>query len=366
MNLQKSLFIALVVALPFLFGACTIGGASKSSPSVLGGIFKTVDFGKTWQVKSSVATVKATPVNINELDIYSLVSDPQDPNTLYIGTSFGLFYSYDFGESWNQARGMKTGKVNGVAVHPIENCTVFATTGRYVYKTKDCGRTFESIHYNDSPSAEVDAIAVDTFNPEIIYIGTMDGDLIKTIDGGKTWKTMYRFKKPVHRIVLGKDTRIVWAGVYGTGAVLSEDGGESWSEESVKGQKGFSGSRDVRDLAYDPNSNTLITASKYGLIKTSDNGATWESLPILSAPGELIAYSVAFNPNNAQQIFYGTDRSFNYSNDGGQNWAAFKIPAASWVYCVLVQGTAQKTDTAANVASTNVQVLIGLRKPPKQ
>ncbi len=365
MNLQKSLFIALIVALPLFLGAC-IGGGSKSSTPILGGVFKTVDFGKTWQVKSSVATVKTESVNINELDIYSLVGDPQDPNTLYIGTSFGLFYSYDFGESWNQARGLKTGKVNGVAVHPQEKCTLFATTGRYVYKSEDCGRTFESIHYNDSPSAEVDAIAVDTFNPEIIYIGTMDGDLIKTIDGGKTWKTMYRFKKPVHRIVLGKDTRIVWAGVYGVGAVLSEDGGESWSEESVKGQKQFSGARDVRDLAYDPNSNTLITASKYGLIKTSDNGKAWESLPILSAPGELVVYSVAFNPSNSQQIFYGTDRSFNYSNDGGQNWAAFKIPAASWVYCTLVQGSAVKEGAATSATPAPVQVLIGLRKPPQQ
>lgn len=365
MKLQKSLFIALIVALPLFLGAC-IGGGSKSTTPILGGIFKTVDFGKTWQVKSSVATVKTESVNISGLDIYALVNDPQDANTLYLGTSMGMFYSYDFGESWHQTRGLKTGKINGVAVHPQEKCTLFATTGRYVYKSEDCGRTFESIHYNDSPSAEVDSIAVDGFNPDIIYIGTMDGDLIKTIDGGKTWKTMYRFKKPVHRIVLGKDTRIVWAGVYGVGAVLSEDGGESWSEESVKPQKGFSGARDVRDLAYDPNSNTLITASKYGLIKTSDNGKTWESLPILSAPGELVVYSVAFNPGNPQQIFYGTDRSFNYSNDGGQNWAAFKIPAASWVYCTLVQGSVVKEGSAASAAPTNPQVLIGLRKPPQQ
>lgn len=362
---HKIFLFSLILVLPLFLGACIGSSKSSSSLAVLGGVFKTVDFGKTWISKSAVATVKNQPVNINELDMLSLVSDPQDPMTIYAGTSFGMFYSYDFGESWNQARGMKTGKINGVAVHPSEKCTLYATTGRYVYKSKDCGRSFESIHYNDSPTAEVDAIVVDSFNPEIIYIGTMDGDLIKTIDGGKTWKTMYRFKKPVHRLILAKDTRILWAGVYGLGAVVSLDGGESWEEESLKAQKAFSNYKDVLDLAYHADSNTLISSGKHGLLKTIDNGQTWESLPILTAPGELLLYSVAIHPRDEKQIYYGTDRSFNYSNDGGQNWATFRLPAASRVYQILIYGGAPQADATTTVAGPSTHVLIGLKKPPQ-
>jgi len=361
MKWTKTIAISLFAIAPLFLSGCISFSNEDAPMSQHGGVFKTIDGGETWVSKSSVATIQNKEVNFHSLDVMDLVTDPQDEATLYAATSQGLFFSYDFGESWQQSRGMKMGKINGVAVHPKESCTIFVTTGRYVYKTEDCGRSFEDIYLHDNPSVEMGPILIDSYNPDIMYVGAVNGDLMKTSDGGKSWSVKVRFKKPIVELLHGKDTRTIFAAVFKEGVLISTDGADTWlKKEILAPQKEFEGFKMVYDIDYDAKTNTLIAASNYGLLKTTDDGKTWQAVPVLPAPGATPLYAVAFDPNNSDNIFYATAHSFDYSVDGGANWVSRHLPTASRMGAILVKSAASKSDmkTGGNAITT---VMAGFR-----
>lgn len=365
MNWTKKIAIMAFLMAPVFLGGCISLSSEETAISSHGGVFKTIDSGETWASKSSVATIQNKEVNFHSLDVMELATDPQDEASLYAATSQGLFFSYDFGESWQQSRGMKMGKINGVIVHPKESCTIFVTTGRYLYKTKDCGRTFEDIYLHDNPSVQMGPMLIDSYNADIMYAGASNGDLLKTTDGGKSWSTKVRFKKQIVEILHGKDTRTIFAAVYKEGVLISTDGADTWvKKEILEAQKEYDGFKLVYDIDYDAKSNTLIAASNYGLLKTQDDGVTWDSIPVLSAPGATALYTVAFNPNNAKNIFYATAHSFNSSTDGGVNWISRHLATGSQMSEMIVKSAASKADIeAGSSASGIVTVMTGFRMP---
>jgi photosystem II stability/assembly factor-like uncharacterized protein len=92
-------------------------------------VFKTVDFGDTWQNL-------ATP----EIDgfVHVLEQDPVERDLLYIGTEFGLFVSLNGGRSWFKwTHGLPTVAVRGLVVHPREHDLVVGTFGRSAYVLDD-------------------------------------------------------------------------------------------------------------------------------------------------------------------------------------------------------------------------------------
>ncbi|MGQ9673614.1 MAG: VPS10 domain-containing protein [Candidatus Aminicenantales bacterium] len=92
-------------------------------------VFVTRDYGKTW--KSLV-----TP----EIDGYCFVikEDLVNKNLLFVGTEFGLFVSFNGGESWMKwTAGLPTCPVYDLAIHPRENDLIIATHGRSLYIIDD-------------------------------------------------------------------------------------------------------------------------------------------------------------------------------------------------------------------------------------
>ncbi len=60
-----------------------------------------------------------------------LHEDPRNPDVLYLGTEFGVFWSWNGGTSWVELRsGLPTVAVNDLLVHPRDNDLVLATHGR--------------------------------------------------------------------------------------------------------------------------------------------------------------------------------------------------------------------------------------------
>lgn len=60
--------------------------------------------------------------------------DPKNPNVLYAGTEFGLFYSWNGGANWLPMKAnMPTLAINDLVVHPRDNDLVLGTHGRGVW-----------------------------------------------------------------------------------------------------------------------------------------------------------------------------------------------------------------------------------------
>jgi photosystem II stability/assembly factor-like uncharacterized protein len=93
-------------------------------------LLKSTDAGKTWtSIKSNL------PANG---PVLAIAEDHVNPNLLFVGTEFGLFFTTDGGGKWTQLRGgLPTIAVRDLAIQKRENDLVLATFGRGFYILDD-------------------------------------------------------------------------------------------------------------------------------------------------------------------------------------------------------------------------------------
>ncbi|WP_282042616.1 WD40/YVTN/BNR-like repeat-containing protein [Winogradskyella flava] len=93
-------------------------------------LYKSTDKGKSW-----TSLTKTIP---NKHLVWRLVQDHVDPNLLFIGTEFGLFFSNDGGKHWNALKGnVPTISFRDLAIQKRENDLVAASFGRGFYILDD-------------------------------------------------------------------------------------------------------------------------------------------------------------------------------------------------------------------------------------
>ena len=89
-------------------------------------LLKTTDAGRTW---TSIAS--NLPVNG---PVWAIAEDHVNPNLLFVGTEFGLFFSIDGGQKWIQLKGgLPTIAVRDLNIQKRENDLVVGTFGRGIY-----------------------------------------------------------------------------------------------------------------------------------------------------------------------------------------------------------------------------------------
>ena len=89
-------------------------------------LFKSTDAGRTWiSIKSNL------PANG---PVWAIAEDHVNPNLLFVGNEFGLFFTIDGGQKWIQLRGgLPTIQVRDLAIQKRENDLVLGTFGRGIY-----------------------------------------------------------------------------------------------------------------------------------------------------------------------------------------------------------------------------------------
>jgi photosystem II stability/assembly factor-like uncharacterized protein len=89
-------------------------------------LYRSDDFGQTWT--SIVSNLPPNRV------VRTLREDTRNPEVLYLGTEFGLFYSLDGGGGWLRvAMGLPSVAVNDLVVHPRDNDLILGTHGRGIW-----------------------------------------------------------------------------------------------------------------------------------------------------------------------------------------------------------------------------------------
>jgi photosystem II stability/assembly factor-like uncharacterized protein len=91
-------------------------------------IFVTCDYGKTWK---KLAT--------KDIDGFAHIirEDFKNKNLLFVGTEFGLYFSYTKGKDWIKWEGIPTVPVRDLAIQPRENDLIIGTHGRAIYIADD-------------------------------------------------------------------------------------------------------------------------------------------------------------------------------------------------------------------------------------
>ena len=89
----------------------------------------TKDGGKTWKSISN---------NIPKNNfVWSVVEDHINPNLLFIGTEFGMFYSINTGNTWNKFKKIPTIPIRDLEIHKEEDDLVAASFGRGFFIVDD-------------------------------------------------------------------------------------------------------------------------------------------------------------------------------------------------------------------------------------
>lgn len=326
---KKSLFISLIVLL--LFGATGCIKIKKDTVQTgnLGGVYASSDRMETWKHSSLLMTPGETPGSIGGVNSYFIKFDPSDDKAMYLGTrENGLYYSYNGGIGWTQSKGLGTESyIRDIAIDAKNKCRLYALMGTKVYVSQDCARTWDETFFTDSSAKYTSVVAVDWFDPKVVWVGLSDGSLHKSEDAGVSWRPIKKFKKRIRKISIDPfDSRRLFVGVVDAGLYKTEDKGESWAYLN-EGMKDFKGHGEYYNYAISAGSeNLVIYASKFGLLRSLDGGTTWSEIDILSRSGEEIIYSVVIDPKNANNIYYATDKALYKSLDGGTNWIVKKMP----------------------------------------
>jgi photosystem II stability/assembly factor-like uncharacterized protein len=361
--MSKSFFRFGLLACVLLFsGASCLSLTNDQTVSTSGpaGMFVSTDKGENWQPISVLPQVDGIK-NINQISVYRLKEDPQDSKALYWASrSSGLFFSFNDGKTWQIApEPLNTGFVYDVAVHPKNKCFIIATNGERVYKSIDCLRSWQEVHRDDRPEARVAALFFDPFNNNAAFIAKNNGDILSSIDGGKSWTVISRFGAAVEDVKpdLGI-ANVFYAATRGSGMFRSVDGGKTWANLSDK-LNIYPGATQYRRMLIHPKkAGALYWISTYGILFSTDQGDSWFPLNLITSPGSVDIYGFGINPNNDKEIYYTSTLSgrstFFKTSDGGKNWITKKMPSG-------------QLPTVLRVHPENSSLIyLGFTIPPKQ
>jgi len=295
---------------PDLIWVGTGEGNPRNSLTMGGGVYRSLDAGKTWQLMGLEKT-KA---------IHRIIIHPDDPNTVFVGA---------IGSPWGEQE------------------------DRGVYKTTDGGKTWKKILYIDTKTG-VGEMIMDPNNPNKIFVnmwqhrrypdffesGGPSSGLYLTLDGGDNWKKLDDSngipKGDLGRMGLAiskSNSNKVYALIESKKNALyvSEDGGNKFEKINDGGDIGDRPFYYFEIYADPKNENRIYTLySRVGM--SEDGGKSFQQL--LQYEGVHPDHHAWYiNPFDPKLMIDGNDGGLNITRDGGKTWYfAENIPVGQFYH----------------------------------
>ncbi len=248
-----------------------------------------------------------------------------------------------------------SGRVTTIdAVHSNPDIIYIGSASGGVWKTTSGGAKWEPV-FDDQPIQNIGAITIQQSNPSVVWVGTGEGNprnsinlgggIFKSLDGGKSWKSMGLEKTVcIHRILIHPaNPDVVYVGAIGNpfashperGVFKTTDGGKTWKKILYTND-----STGVGDMVMDPSNPNKLMVNMWnhrrtpwsftsqgtggGLYITWDGGETWkkagkaEGLP--DTTGRMGLAIAKSDPNVIYAMIEATKNGLFRSEDGGFNW----------------------------------------------
>jgi photosystem II stability/assembly factor-like uncharacterized protein len=366
---------------------------------VNGGVFKTNDYGRTWQPifdDQPTGSVGAIAVSIS------------NPEVIYVGSGEGLhrpdlsvgdgiYKSTDGGKTWTHL-GLRDGQqVAQLAIDPRNSDRLFVAVAghpygpneeRGIFRSLDGGQTFEKVLYRDENTGGAD-IQIDPNQPDIIYASlwesregpwensTWNGDnggIFKSIDGGKTWAQLSKGLPDkivqANLAIAPSSSATLFAAVrtrISSRLYRSEDAGETWRVATDDERPGAGiGGGDLPVVRFDPKNPEIVYSASVVCWKSIDGGKTWDGWR--GAPGGDDYQNVWINPENPNVILLGSDQGAIVTVNGGQTWSSWYNQSTAQLFHVSADNafpyrlySGQQESGSAGVASRGMDGAVTFR-----
>ena len=285
-----------------------------------GHVFSSQDRGASWNLRGRVG-LRTDAV------VAQMAVSAKDSRRVFAAVWFrevdaggGIFRSEDGGATWHPS-GLPGEAARAIEFAPSQPTTLVAGTRSGVFRSTDDGRTWERISPpDDQELRNVDSVAIDTADANVIYAGTYHLPW-KTTDGGKTWKSVAAGLIDDSdimslRVDASNPARLYLSAC--SGIYRSENRGGQWT----KLQGIPYAARRTQAILQDPQQPaTLYAATTEGLWVTRDAGENWER----TTPREWVVNGVAVLPgkeNAAERVVIGTEaQGVLVSEDSGKSFA---------------------------------------------
>lgn len=330
--------------------------------------------GGVW--KSNNGGASFTPVFDEHIQSIGCIAiDPSKPDqNIWVGTGEtwtrnsvsmgdGIYKSTDGGQNWKNMGLPKSDRISSIIVDPKNSDIVWVgvlgalwgdSDERGVYKTTDGGITWQKVFYVDTKTGCSDLI-MDPKNPNIMYAsfwefrrtawsfssGGTQSALYKSVDGGKTWNKIHNGfpAGKLGRIAIAiapSNSNILYSVLETEKAELnglyrSDDAGANWKHlNSDFGLvvRPFYFSR----IVVDPKNQDIVIKAGLSGSLSRDGGKTFKNLGNMHAD----IHDIAFDNNDSNRIFCGTDGGVYRSWDGGNSMEMVSNIPVSQFYHVSI------------------------------
>ncbi|MDO9509865.1 MAG: hypothetical protein Q7J14_01090, partial [Candidatus Magasanikbacteria bacterium] len=220
---SKIFFLTLILGTVVLIGAsCITVGQKDAGPM---GVYRSNDKGDKWEAVTAFPTPQGVK-SIAGIKVYRIFEDPSDVNAFYLGTrGQGLFYTYDNGDSWQTVPFFAGKFMYALAVDQKDKCNIYASDGTAIYKTTDCSRTWNLVFTEERAGERFVSIAIDNINTKVIYAAQLNGDVLMSVNEGKSWQTIKRFGFQLQQLEVDhKVANRIYVASYRQGLYRSVDG----------------------------------------------------------------------------------------------------------------------------------------------
>lgn len=328
--------------------------------SACSGIYKSEDGGDKFTGGVGVNKEQGIPSTARRTRV--LMQDPNHLDTVFAGTTEGLYRTFDAGKYWMQTTGADV-IVNDVYVDPENSKHVLlATDRRGVLASDDGGDSFVPSNHGFF-ARQITAYTGDAQHPATLYIGVVNdkeaGGVFVSHTGGLSWKQLsdgldgrdvfslgqgpdgtivagtergiYRLKDGQWQRV-GDDAKAAGAAV----AVASAPAAASKRPPTRKGAPRAAARQPAkaRSLVATPlkdfdgavygfalTGETLFAASSAGVLRSASSGVTWDV--VTSVAMDECRFVAAANGN----VVAASLGAVKLSTDGGTSWQAVRLPA---------------------------------------
>ena len=247
------------------------------------------------------------------------------------------------------------GRVAAVAGVPGDrNAYYVGAGGGGVWKTTDGGDSWDAV-FRDQPTASIGAIALAPSNPNLVWVGTGEGNprndvvdgrgVFMSPDAGKTWQFMgLGDVGQISRIVIDPTNPDivfvaalghVWAPNAERGVFRTADGGKTWQKVLY-----VNDTTGAADLVMVPGNPRVLFAGMYqfvrrpwelvsggaasGIFRSTDGGLTWQRLKQGLPTGLVGRIALAVGPTNPSHLYALVETTQGMlwdSKDQGDHWA---------------------------------------------
>lgn len=273
--------------------------------------------GATWRSRDGGATWEGPFEFQGDL----LAVDPGDPDTVYGGSSSGLFVSHDGGETFTEVtHGVPSLDldetylygVNSFEIDPARPGYALAATPKGLFATEDGGRTWQAAAMRNMVGNHVGKFRIDPYDPSHWILSSM-GSYVQSHDSGRTFTPIadsLQRRASISTLefdpfVPGRMWALVWENA-NFKIYVSKDGGATWFRLSSELYSGW------QLLLLGPR--VLLIAGDNQVYRSADAGHSWRSIPL--RPHSPSLWRLQQDPRNPRTIYWQGYRSV----DAGRTW----------------------------------------------